>query len=201
MHRIHYLIWRRGFAPIFFILAIALIFVAAGSGIYFATKKNAPVITAEQPVVNQQIETVATSTAPIATATIPIVATAKPVAATQVAAQYFNCNTFSDTLSCLASSLQECSPAKGTAVDPVSGMKVERIIDGYKGGKCSYRSKIITAPGAYAIIEGMNFDCMVPKAMLATTVRPTGSMSNKDMLAYCTGTFMDLMRAQTGSSQ
>lgn len=208
MHRTHYLVWRRGFAPILFILSISLIVVAVGTGIYFATKKSAPAV-AEQPVATTSapVEEVAlanqTPTPAIAPAVTPA-AIANPVATPKAvvpkAVTYVDCGSTVSAAKCLAEKVQTCSPAKGVVVDAASGLKVERVIDGYKGSDCSYRSTILSATGSMAILNGMNIDCMIPKATLATTLQG-GSMSKEDMLALCTGSFIDLIRAQMGAAQ
>lgn len=203
MHRTHYLIWRRGFAPVLFILAIALIFVAVGSGVYFATKKSAPNSVVEQPVSSQQSEPAATSTA--TTSIVALSTTTKNVLVKNVsgtpAVASVDCGSSDKTAKCLAGRAQACLPARGIMIDPSSGLKVERIIDGFKGDKCSYRSNILSGAGSLAILAGMNIDCMIPKAKLSTTIGGGGSISREEMLALCTGTFIDLIRAQTGSTK
>lgn len=199
MQRTHYLIWRRGFAPILFILAIALIVASIGSGIYFATKKSAPTPARERQIPNNLIEATTTNVVVIPTTT-PTVAGVKIKPSTQQAIAYDNCGSSAKTAGCLAERIKTCSPAKGIVVDPASGLKVERIIDGYRGTNCSYRSNIISGTGNMAMLNGMDINCMIPRATLAVTLQG-GSMSKEDMLALCTGTFIDLMRTQTGATQ
>lgn len=193
MHRIHYLVWRRGFAPILFILAIALIVVSVGSGIYFATKKSTPSAIVEQPTSAQQIEFASTTLAAITP-----VADVKSVA--QPATAYINCGESSKTANCLAEQVKNCSPAKGVVSDTASGLKVERVIDGYKGNDCSYRTSILSGTGNMAVLAGMNVDCLIPKATLSETIQG-GSMTQEDMLSLCTGTFIELIRAQRVTAQ
>ncbi len=204
MHRTHYLVWRRGFAPILFILSISLIVVAIGTGIYFATKKSAPAV-AVQPVVatSTPVKEVALANQIAAPVVAPSVAT-NPVVTPKLevpkTVSYTDCGSTATAAKCLATKVQTCSPARGVVIDAASGLKVERVIDGYKGTNCSYRSTILSATGSMAILNGMNIDCMIPKATLATTFQG-GSMSKEEMLSLCTGSFIDLIRAQMGAVQ
>jgi hypothetical protein len=199
-----HLFWCRGFAPIFFILAVALIVVSVGSGIYFATKKSTPAVAVEQPVSSAQQTEVATTTPSVA----PPIEEAKPIAppssteavAVAPAASYINCGSSEKAAKCLTDRALTCLPAKGIVTDPSSGLKVERIIDGYKGNDCSYRSSIISGTGSMAVLVGMNVNCMIPKAILSKTMQG-GFMTQEDMFALCSGTFIDLMRAQQAATQ
>lgn len=200
-----HLFWCRGFAPIVFILAVALIVVSVGSGIYFATKKSAPAVVAVQPVASSQPIEVAAATS---SDTAPPVTEVKPIASlvpvkavgTTPVTSIVDCGSSARAAKCLAAQVQNCSPAKGVVTDTSSGLRVERIIDGYKGGSCSYRSNIISGTGSMAILAGMNIDCMIPKASLSKTLQG-GSMTQEDMFTLCTGTFIDLIRAQRTTSQ
>lgn len=203
MHRTHYLVWRRGFAPILFILSISLIVVAVGTGIYFATKKSAPAVAEQRHVATStpvvEIAATSTKTTPIAVSdTLPPATIMSKVAVSRT--PYVDCGSGAAAAKCLAAKVQICSPAKGVVLDAASGLKVERVIDGYKGGNCSYRSTILSATGSMAILNGMNINCMIPKATLATVLQG-GSMSKEDMLSLCTGSFIDLIRAQMGAAQ
>lgn len=192
--RAAHLFWCRGFAPVVFIFAIALIVVAIGSGIYFTINSN----TAQAPGPQEMITAAPTSEVD-ASSTAVVVFPIAAVAAKPVAVSLTNCGSNSKAASqCLAEHIQSCSPARGSVIDPDSGLTVERIIDGYKGDKCSYRTNIVSGKGDFALLAGMDINCMLPKATLATM--QSGSMSQEDLVAYCTGSFMDLMREQIGAS-
>lgn len=202
-HAAH-MFWCRGFAPVFFILSIALIVVAIGSGIYFAISKEtaqapSPQEAAALPTPEVAIDSTSTIAVGEGTATTsgatPAVALAKPKV---VAAAPANCGSGTKAAEqCIAQHIKTCAPAKGTFVDPGSGLTVERVIDGYTGNLCSYRTNIVSGAGDLALLAGMEINCMLPKAALATTAQG-GAMSQEDLFAYCTGSFMDLMREQMG---
>ena len=194
-----HLFWCRGFAPVFFILAVALIVVAIGSGVYFARDKHVAQAPGSQGAVatsSQAIPVVATSSVPVnATTSAPVGTLPKAVTA-PIIKTTVDCGANQKTTSqCLTQHIATCTLARGVVVDPGSGMTVERIIDGYKRNKCSYRTNIISGKGEFALLVGMNINCMLPKSVLATTAKG-GAMSQTDMLTYCTGSFIDLMRAQ-----
>lgn len=199
--RAAHLFWCRGFAPVVFILAIALIVVAIGSGIYFAVvKETAQAPSPQEAALLPVPEVIVDATSPIgATSTIPLVATAvTAVPKKSAVTTTVNCGAGTTAAEqCIAEHIKTCSSAKGTFVDPSSGLTVERIVDGYKGNLCSYRTNIISGQGDLALLAGMDINCMLPKATLVTTAQG-GSMSKEDLFAYCTGTFMDLMREQMG---
>ncbi|AKM78108.1 MAG: hypothetical protein UY31_C0069G0003 [Candidatus Wolfebacteria bacterium GW2011_GWE1_48_7] len=201
-HAAHFF-WCRGFAPVFFIVSIALIVVAIGSGIYFAVDKETAQAPSPQEAVSLPVSevvesvVVATSTAVASNAVTP---PASLVATKTAPIAIVNCGSSAKTApQCIAEHIKTCSPAKGIVVDPASGLTVERVIDGYKGDVCSYRTTIISGGGELALLSGMDIDCMLPKATLASTVKD-GSMSQEDLFVYCTGSFMDFMREQMNYS-
>lgn len=208
-----HLFWCRGFAPVVFILAIALIVVAIGSGIYFGVSKEtaqapspqdivasssteATMAVAALPttteVVSDTQRVVATTPASIAspTPTVAPVAPVKPIAVSASAS--YDCGSGKTAEQCFAERLTTCAPAKATVVDPASGLTAERLIDGYKGNACSYRTNILSGEGNLALLAGMQINCLLPKTLLSSGV----SMSKEDMLSYCTGSFIDLLREQ-----
>ncbi len=216
-HAAH-LFWCRGFAPVVFILAIALVVVAIGSGIYFSLndKAHAPSPAdgaamqagkasgfgdIQQPnvVVITPSTTVAT-TVPSKVVPGATISAAKPTVSSALGVSSDCGSNVTVVNQCLASHLRTCAPAKGTVVDPKTGLRVERIIDGYKGDKCSYRTNILSGSGRFAILAGMDVNCLLPKSLLSVATKE-GSVSSEDMLTYCTGSFVDFMRAQGGAAQ
>lgn len=193
--------WCRGFAPMFFIVSVALIVVAVGSGVYFTVKKNSAQSPVAQTVLIDSTDAVATSTAVVTTSTNATSVSEEPKKIEPALTAYVDCGSSEKATACLGTRLQTCTPAKGIVTDPSSGMQIERTIDGYKGGNCLYRSNIISAPGVYAITTGMYFDCALPKTLIATSAQQAGVISGEDMLTYCTGSLIDLMRAQMGATQ
>lgn len=197
--------WCRGFAPLFFIVATALIVVAIGSGIYFTNKKGVSENTPPYPTLAQPVDVIATSTnSATTTGIVTQTTTQSAVVEKKVAPQaplLVDCGSSDTTADCLSDRLRTCLPAKGVITDTGSGMQIKRVIDGYKDGNCSYRSTIIDASGMYAVTKGLTFDCMIPKKLITVDVQAAGSMVASDMLTYCTGTFIDLMREQMGSTQ
>lgn len=195
--RAAHLFWCRGFAPLVFILAIALIVVSIGSGIYFAfTKKTAQAPSPQEgaTLAIADLNKGVSSSPPASTSSERDAGNASQVAASAVV----DCgSTSKEADRCMAEHIKTCAPAKGIFTDSSSELTVERIIDGYKGSACSYRTTIISGAGELGVLTGMEIDCMLPKNALSVTVRD-GVMSQDDMLAYCTGSFIDLMREQMG---
>lgn len=194
--RAAHLFWCRGFAPLVFILAIALIVVSIGSGIYFAFTKQ----TAQAPSPQEGATLAVADLNEGAASSLVSTSSERDTGnASQVAAPaVVDCGlTSKEADRCMAEHIKTCAPAKGIFTDSRSELTVERIIDGYKGNTCSYRTTIISGPGELGVLAGMEINCMLPKNALSVTVRD-GVMSQDDMLAYCTGSFIDLMREQMG---
>ena len=217
----HYF-WCRGFAPVVFIVAVALIVIAVGTGVYFSLYKKAQAPTPQdivQATSSDLSEGATTTDLVVITATTTQTATSSVTpgktagsGATQLPSvptahapttalnTMYLCGSDTKTANaCLAQHIKTCSPAKGTVVDSTSGLTLERIIDGYKGSNCSYRTTIVSGQGEYALLAGMNVNCLLPKTMLTALGQGT-VMTSKEMLSFCTGTFIDLMREQLGSS-
>lgn len=213
--------WCRGFAPVVFILAIALIVVAIGSGIYFSSQNEVQAPGPDDVVAMQAVgELVGESTSsPVVAATTSQVVTVAPVAISIPASVTATKNSTaipgasvkpvsvvdcgsnkSTTAQCLSTRIQSCSPVKGVVIDPASGLTVERIVDGYKGEKCSYRTNILSGEGSFTILAGMDINCLLPKGVLSAATQG-GSMTPEDMMAYCTGSFVDLVRVRAGVIQ
>lgn len=200
-----HLFWCRGFAPVVFILAIATIVVAIGSGIYFSVSKETAQAPSPQDVgvlaiskATDPVSSKTASTSPVAAPIAPSIASSGKTIAP--AATVADCGSNTKTASqCLAEHLVTCVPAKGVEVDPSSGLTVERIIEGYKGNVCSYRTNIVSGSGNFASLSGMEINCLLPKTSL-TAMAQEGVMKRDDLFSYCTGSFMDLLREQLGAS-
>lgn len=188
-----HLFWCRGFAPVVFILAIALIVVAIGSGVYFARNKHVAQVPGSQGAIATSSQGIASSSIPVYTMASSSMGTSTKVAPAPAVKTTVDCGSNAKTTNqCIVEHVKTCTSARGVVVDPGSGMTMERIVDGYKGNNCSYRTNILSGKGEFALLAGMNINCLLPKAMLATG----GVMSQSDMLTHCTGSFIDLMREQ-----
>lgn len=192
MSRTHHLVWRRGFAPLFFILTIALIVVAVGSGIYFSSlETTVQVPDSGNTAVDQALDDVATNAT---TSTAAPVLSDKRSFDTQ-----YDCGEESEAATqCLAKRIKSCLPSTGLVTDPSSGISVKRVIDGYVDGKCSYRSTITSGEGDFSMLVGLTIDCLLPKEMPAAKLND-GALVPEDLLTYCSGSFIDLLREQMGT--
>ena len=215
-HAAH-LFWCRGFAPVFFIVAVALIVVAVGSGLYFTVQKS-PVENVALPVMDAVIDTIATSTDIIATtsvevsSTVPIAQTnTKPIVTTPapeikkevpvptapkiVPSKPVDCGEGATAETCMFDHIASCTAAKAIFSDEGTGVRVEHTVDGLVGGECPYRSTIIAAPEQYAILEGLNVQCNLPKDQLLKVMQAS---NETELLQLCTGSYIDILRQARG---
>ena len=202
-----HLFWCRGFAPVFFIVVVALFVVSVGSGFYFASRPDAalapaePVAVAEQKIeeVAQSPESKTVATEPVVVKPVAVVATpvAKPATAPVVAPKpvqpkVTDCDVESDdSVTCLFVHVIDCMPVKATAVN--DGMRVEYVVEGLVNGKCIYRATM-TPLGEY-LSEALNMRCVIPEEQLLPVLMET---DNTLTLRFCTGSYIDILRQARG---
>ena len=184
----------------FFVIAIAVIVVSIGSGVYFMSRPKAALAPSKTVVLQEN------SVAPIATGTEPIVvssdaaATAtlliKSAGAPKIArAKPVDCGVGAAANACMFKNVAACSAAKGTLIDESTGVRVEHIVDGLVNGKCLYQSTITFAPGEYAMLEGLDVRCDLPKDQL---LRVLQAPDEDQLLRACTGSYVDILRQARG---
>lgn len=211
-----HLFWCRGFAPLFFIVSVALFVVAVGSGAYFMfqsvdtpadsgeviTVSDVPVGTtgAEVVAVSAQAPITATPTiaktnpvppmvAPV-TSVAPVAAPAKPAPV-----KPFDCGVGMSAEVCVFEHIANCTAARGIITDEVAGVRVEHTVDGLINGKCTYRSTIASAPAEYAILEGLDVRCSLPKDQLLQVLQAS---TDDELLRLCTGSYVEIVRQARG---
>lgn len=211
-----HLFWCRGFAPLFFIVSVALFVVAVGSGVYFmsqsvdvpvgdgavATVSDAPVIATGTDAIVAPVQTpaiampTAAKTNPVASKvtaiapTAPAAAPSKPVPATP-----FDCGVGASTEACIFEHISNCTAATGAIIDENTGVRVEHVVDGLANGKCTYRSMITSAPAEYAILEGLDVRCSLPKDQL---LRILQASTDDELLRSCAGSYVEVVRQARG---
>ncbi|OGM94191.1 hypothetical protein A2524_00765 [Candidatus Wolfebacteria bacterium RIFOXYD12_FULL_48_21] len=204
-----HLFWCRGFAPTFFVIVVALFVVSVGSGFYFASRPDSALAPSEPiAVAEQKIEDIAASTQdavvvePVTAKPAVVVATpvAKPATAPVVApkpvqAKPVDCGLGAAADACMFESIANCTPAKAMLFDERTGVRVEHVISGLVNGKCLYQSVIASAPGDFALLEGLTVRCLLPKEQLLQVVQEA---DEAELLKVCTGSYIDILRQARG---
>lgn len=208
-----HLFWCRGFAPLFFIISVALFVVAVGSGAYFlsqsveapadngevvvasdvpvvATGTEVVVVPAQAPVVATPPVAKASPVVPKVTPTAPVVIPPKPAPV-----KPFDCGVGASTEACIFEHISNCTAATGVIIDEGTGVRVEHVVDGLTNGTCNYRSTIASAPAEYAILEGLDVRCSLPKDQL---LRILQASTDDELLHSCTGSYVEIVRQARG---
>lgn len=194
-----HLFWCRGFAPVFFIVSVALIVVAIGSGIYFTSRPAVAPVVADRVVSDHAVFADATGTEVIAASADAVATTSKEasvsIASKPVRVKSVDCGSGDAAITCVFEHIAHCTAAKGTLIDGRTGVHVEHVIEGLKNGVCAYRSTVTVAPGQYAILEGLGVQCNLSTDQLLETLQ---SSEEDQLLRRCTGSYVDILRQIRG---